>query len=107
MSSSSCAIEGEEENQWDLFQEPEGFRPKTPPPTEVLQRLYDGTEVRLKLVGSHPLWGHHLWNAAPVMADYLQEYAEHFCAGRVILELGAAAGLPSIAADRADPPDER
>ena len=72
MSTAYCASEGEDENQWDLFQEPDDFRPKTPPPTEVLQHLYDGTEVRLKLVGSHPLWGHHLWNAAPVMADYLR-----------------------------------
>lgn len=90
-----------EEGGWGLFEEPADFRPKTPPPTEVTQRLVDGSEARLRLVGSHPLWGHYLWNAAPTMADYLQTYASHFVRGKSILELGAAAGLPSIAADRA------
>jgi nicotinamide N-methyltransferase len=27
--------------------------------------------VKLKLVGSHPLWAHMLWNAGLVLADYL------------------------------------
>lgn len=91
----------DEAGAWGLFDEPDGFRPKTPPPTEVVQRLHDGSDVRLRLVGSHPLWGHYLWNAAPTMATYLQEHADRYVRGRALLELGAAAGLPSIAADRA------
>jgi nicotinamide N-methyltransferase len=27
--------------------------------------------VKLKLVKSHPLWAHMLWNAGLVLADYL------------------------------------
>ncbi|KAI3624452.1 EFM7 [Malassezia furfur] len=68
----------DEAGAWGLFDEPDGFRPKTPPPTEVVQRLHDGSDVRLRLVGSHPLWGHYLWNAAPTMATYLQEHADRY-----------------------------
>ena len=35
-----------EEGGWGLFEEPADFRPKTPPPTEVTQRLVDGSEAR-------------------------------------------------------------
>lgn len=86
----------------DMFQEPEGFRPPTPPDTEAFYDLIqsDGTSRRivLSLVGSHPLWGHHLWNAAPTMSDYLAANADRLCKGKRVLELGAAAGLPSIVA---------
>lgn len=48
------------------LQEPESFRPKTPPPTEVAytRRHYGGVgemlgeqDVRVGLVSGHPLWG--------------------------------------------------
>lgn len=115
----------------DLFDEPEGFRPKTPPPTTAsytLRRLeqddrgntaqstqlISDEEIILDLVGSHPLWGHHLWNAAPTLSDFLagvaaesledvsadqdEKRASSWCKGANVLELGAAAGLPSIVA---------
>ncbi|PWN87586.1 nicotinamide N-methyltransferase [Acaromyces ingoldii] len=94
----------------DLFDEPEGFRPKTPPPTTAsytLRLCGDGEgqqaeehEIQLDLVGSHPLWGHHLWNAAPTLSDFLagSDRGHHWCKGARVLELGAAAGLPSIVA---------
>lgn len=92
---------GESDEGWALFEEPAGFRPATPPPTEVVQTLAHGEAVRLRLVGSHPLWGHYVWNAAPTLAHYLAAQADAYVRGQHVLELGAAAGLPSIAADRA------
>ncbi|WVR07546.1 hypothetical protein IAU60_004588 [Kwoniella sp. DSM 27419] len=53
-------------------------------------------QLVLRLVGSHPLWGHHLWNTARVFATYLLRNPE-LIEGKRILELGAGAGLPSIA----------
>ncbi|KAN0065834.1 Protein N-terminal and lysine N-methyltransferase efm7 [Thecaphora frezii] len=81
----------------DMFAEPEGFRPKTPPPT-VTYYDFPGSDAKLTLhlVGSHPLWGHLAWNASFVMADFLCAHANTLTKGRKVLELGAAAGLPSI-----------
>ncbi|KAL8864293.1 MAG: hypothetical protein Q9198_009963, partial [Flavoplaca austrocitrina] len=42
--------------------------------------------------------GHHLWNGAQVVTDYLYDHAAKLVHGRTVLELGAGAGLPSIAA---------
>ncbi|WFD03145.1 nicotinamide N-methyltransferase [Malassezia obtusa] len=84
----------------DLFDNPAYYDPPPPPPTELTRTLHDGSEVQLRLVGSHPLWAHYLWNAAPTMATYLQENAERYVRGRAVLEIGAGAGLPSIAAER-------
>jgi nicotinamide N-methyltransferase len=90
----------------DMFREPDDFRPPTPPATEAFYELADPNDsgrtqrITLSLVGSHPLWGHHLWNAAPTMSEYLRKHAVDLCQGKNILELGAAAGLPSIVAHR-------
>ena len=86
-----------DEEGWALFEEPKDFRPPTPPPTEVQHTCLDGDVITLRLVGSHPLWGHYLWNAAPTLSTYLEEHASLVREKRV-LELGAAAGLPSIVA---------
>ncbi|KDQ58290.1 hypothetical protein JAAARDRAFT_35099 [Jaapia argillacea MUCL 33604] len=51
--------------------------------------------VKIRLVGSHPLWGHHLWNAALAFASYLDHNPELY-RGRCVLELGAGGGLPGI-----------
>jgi nicotinamide N-methyltransferase len=40
--------------------------------------------------------GHHLWQAAQVISTYLQTHAQSLITNKTILELGAAAGLPSI-----------
>lgn len=30
-------------------------------------------EIKVRLVGKHPLWGHLLWNAGKVMADFIDD----------------------------------
>ncbi|SCV68279.1 BQ2448_400 [Microbotryum intermedium] len=54
------------EFDFDFMQEPESFRPKTPPPTTAsyTRRALGGhgplqgpEEVQIRLVGGHPLWG--------------------------------------------------
>ena len=86
-----------DEEGWALFEEPKDFRPPTPPPTEVQHTCLDGDVITLRLVGSHPLWGHYLWNAAPTLSTYVEEHAS-LVRNKRVLELGAAAGLPSIVA---------
>lgn len=105
----------------DLFSEPEDFRPSTPPP-QVLRVPYDFSgsnsttsletaeeslaniskddDLRIHLLGSHPLWGHHLWNASLDISRYLQRHASSLVKGKSVLELGAAAGVPSIVCAR-------
>lgn len=81
----------------DLFQEPEGFLP--PPPEShfvTYERAGDPSEITLKLVGKSPLWGHLLWNAGKYTAQYLDKHAERLVTSKKVLELGAAAGLPSL-----------
>ncbi|RKP08895.1 putative methyltransferase-domain-containing protein [Thamnocephalis sphaerospora] len=81
------------------------FRPPSPEPTfvthtrsEQLVQSDACATLRLRLVGAHPLWGHHLWNAARVFADYLDTRRETLCRERRVLELGAGAGLPGLVA---------
>ncbi|KAL7422434.1 Protein N-terminal and lysine N-methyltransferase efm7 [Cryptotrichosporon argae] len=65
-------------------------------PADV-RALVGGREtVRVRLVGSHPLWGHYLWNTARVLTSYLLRHPSYFYSRRT-LELGAGAGLPSLA----------
>jgi nicotinamide N-methyltransferase len=35
------------------------------------EEYVNAPEVKLNMVGSHPLWGHMLWNAAIVIAEYI------------------------------------
>lgn len=53
--------------------------------------------LAVRLVGSHPLWGHMLWNAARLFADKL-DTDKGICCGKNVLELGAGAALPSFIA---------
>ncbi|KAJ7733253.1 nicotinamide N-methyltransferase [Mycena maculata] len=100
---------------------PEEPRPPTPEPTvEVYYRDDDivsdeWREIKIRLVGSHPLWGHHLyrghldiaqrssifcrWNAARAFASYLDHNQELY-RDRFVLELGAGGGLPGLVAAR-------
>ncbi|SCU90537.1 LADA_0F04808g1_1 [Lachancea dasiensis] len=89
--------------QSDLFAEPEGFY--TPPP-EAHFAQYERSvvsevsksqtrTVNLRLVGSSPLWGHLLWNAGIYTAKHLDKFPE-LVQGKCVLELGAAAALPSV-----------
>ncbi|KAH8083299.1 putative methyltransferase-domain-containing protein [Cristinia sonorae] len=85
----------------DMFTEPP--RPPTPPAsieTYIREREpphKDWSHIEISLVGSHPLWGHHLWNASRAFASYLDANPE-LTRDRVVLELGAGGGLPGLVA---------
>ncbi|WWC63366.1 uncharacterized protein I303_105966 [Kwoniella dejecticola CBS 10117] len=68
-------------------------------PADVILPVQDevnrGRQLVLRLVGSHPLWGHHLWNTARVFSTYLLRNPS-LVKGKKVLELGAGAALPSI-----------
>lgn len=80
-----------------FFDEPEDFRPPSPKSHfDEYERLNNKGTIKLKLVGSSPLWGHLLWNAGKYTANYLDTHAEELVRGRKVLELGAAGALPSL-----------
>ncbi|KAL8767995.1 MAG: hypothetical protein Q9209_005666 [Squamulea sp. 1 TL-2023] len=81
-----------------IFQEPPNYYPPPKPATFESKVLQTGQTLQLRLVGHNPLWGHHLWNGAQVVTDYLYDHARDLVEGRTILEFGAGAGLPSLAA---------
>ncbi|KAF5326418.1 hypothetical protein D9611_000484 [Ephemerocybe angulata] len=80
-------------------------RPPTPEPTistyhrnsSFIKGPGDWRDIDIRLVGDHPLWGHHLWNAARSFASYLDEHRELY-ENLNVLELGAGGGLPSLVA---------
>ncbi|KAN0129048.1 nicotinamide N-methyltransferase [Lactarius tabidus] len=88
---------------------PEPPRPPSPEPTiAVYERsviddpiagsaptAHSWSTITVRLVGSHPLWGHYLWNAARAMAQYLERTPTLY-QGMDVLELGAGAGLPGL-----------
>ncbi|KDQ17335.1 hypothetical protein BOTBODRAFT_64330 [Botryobasidium botryosum FD-172 SS1] len=87
----------------DIFTEPP--RPPSPEPTVAVYhrsrqtRSEDGWDrLLIRLVGSHPLWGHHLWNAGIAFATYLDQNAATFCQDKRVLELGAGGALPGLVA---------
>ncbi|KAF3933180.1 hypothetical protein ABW19_dt0209800 [Dactylella cylindrospora] len=81
----------------DMFQEPEGYYPPSPPPTFATHTLLDPTKsLTVRLVGQNPLWGHLLWNASRVCANYIETNASELVEGKTVLEFGAGAGLPGL-----------
>eukprot|EP01080_Neovahlkampfia_damariscottae_P004479 gene4479-7860_t len=85
----------EAENLMDsMFEEPEGFRPK-PREDQIVNIKIDSFEFDIKLVGEHALWGNFLWNGAKLISEYFITNPE-LVKDKRILELGAAAALPSI-----------
>ncbi|KAF9637765.1 putative nicotinamide n-methyltransferase nnt1 protein [Lasiodiplodia theobromae] len=81
----------------DLFQEPEGYFQPEKPPTYATHKLESGEELKVRLVGFNPLWGHHIWNAARIISNFLVTLPPaHAIRSRTVLELGAGAGLPSL-----------
>ncbi|KAL3466251.1 hypothetical protein BJX64DRAFT_284819 [Aspergillus heterothallicus] len=80
----------------DMFNDPEGFYPPEPEPTFAEHRMLSGETVRVRLVGSHPLYGNMLWNAGRISSDYIETNAARLITGKDVLEIGAAAGVPSI-----------
>ncbi|KAL8692566.1 MAG: hypothetical protein Q9218_002435 [Villophora microphyllina] len=81
-----------------IFLEPSDYYPPPKPATFESRTLPTGETLKLRLVGHNPLWGHHLWNGAQVVTDYLYDHAKDLVTGKNVLELGAGAGLPSLAA---------
>ncbi|KAH9941276.1 putative methyltransferase-domain-containing protein [Epithele typhae] len=82
----------------DMFTEPP--RPPTPEPTfSTYERERpdddDWRKIEIRLVGSHPLWGHYLWNASLAFASYLDDHPELY-QGKDVLELGAGGALPGL-----------
>ncbi|KDR70708.1 hypothetical protein GALMADRAFT_254739 [Galerina marginata CBS 339.88] len=74
-------------------------QPPTPEPTFSTyireEKGDDWKDIKIRLVGSHPLWAHYLWNAALALASYLDANPDTY-KDRFVLELGAGGGLPSI-----------
>ncbi|KAL2176296.1 uncharacterized protein P884DRAFT_226613 [Thermothelomyces heterothallicus CBS 202.75] len=81
----------------NLFQEPDGYYPPTPPPTTQTYTTANGDVITLHLVGQSPTEAHHLWNGARVVAAHF-EANPWLVRGRTVLELGAGAALPSLVA---------
>ncbi|KAK9463696.1 uncharacterized protein V1516DRAFT_668481 [Lipomyces oligophaga] len=93
------------EDSAGLFDEPEDFyKPPAPDTFDTYERkpefvkAGEPSSIKLKLVGKSPLWGHLLWNASKVTANYLDQHGESLLAGKTVLELGAGAALPSFIA---------
>ncbi|KAI9369022.1 hypothetical protein BJX61DRAFT_183435 [Aspergillus egyptiacus] len=80
----------------DMFKDPDGFYPPEKEPTYAEHRMLSGDVVRVRLVGSHPLYGNMLWNAGHISSDYIETHAATLITGKDVLEIGAAAGVPSI-----------
>ncbi|GAA5877045.1 hypothetical protein JCM16303_006146 [Sporobolomyces ruberrimus] len=113
----SSHSDSEDEGLGAFLEEPEGYRPVTPPPTvrEYKRRKYGGTgelqgseQVKVGLVSGHPLWGHILYPAAIALAQFLELHAATLLhaadggkgknKGKNVLELGAGGGLPGLVA---------
>lgn len=96
--SDSDSSEGE---MGGMFTEPAEFNPPPPEATfEIFTRAATNKqpqEMKLRLVGSHPLWAHHLWNAAKVFANWMDDHPQ-YTVGKNVLEIGAGAALPSFVA---------
>ena len=81
-----------------MFEEPAAFFEPPPLPGRAsYRRPSDGQLVQLVTSGRSPLWGHLVWNAARVIADYIDGNPA-LVLGKSVLELGAGAGLPAIVA---------
>ncbi|KAG2226705.1 hypothetical protein INT45_001052 [Circinella minor] len=84
----------------DLFGEEEEEYQVPEPTCEVYTREKEHSEpktLNIRLVGSHPLWAHHLWNASKIFASFFDKNPE-ICQNKTILELGAGGALPSLIA---------
>ena len=95
----------------DMFSEPNDFRPPSPKAstTTFKRRITHAQEagfnpdlftndkllLTVHLPPQHSLWAHKLWNAGQSLAHYIDANPE-IVEGKRILELGAAASLPSI-----------
>ncbi|KAM0755487.1 hypothetical protein T439DRAFT_307900 [Meredithblackwellia eburnea MCA 4105] len=105
-----------------MMQEPESFRPQTPPPSVVPFKrakfktpIHNGPEtIQVRLLSGHPLWGHILYPAAKALSNFIELHRHDLLRpntlsqspkqekgkGRPsnVLELGAGGGLPGLVA---------
>lgn len=88
-----------------IFEEPKDFYQAIPEPYyETYDRIPDCVEdgepsqIQVRLVGKSPLWGHLLWNAGIVTTNFIDKFKKDYIVGKTVLELGAAAALPSLVA---------
>ena len=81
-----------DEDLGDIFQDPEGYYPPSPPPTSQSFTLQSGNSLTLHLVGSNTTEAHLLWNGSRIISQYFESHP-HEVRGRGVLELGAGAGL--------------
>lgn len=79
----------------DIFQEPAHFRPPSPQASVTNFTRLNGSLLTLHLPAEHSLWAHCLWNAGKAMANHIDSNP-HLVNGKRVLELGAAAALPSL-----------
>ncbi len=77
-----------------LFAEPDNYYKERNPGSAVVER--EKGDIMLELAAEHPLWGHVLWNASRVLLNKI-DAGELSVQGKRVLELGAGAGLASIA----------
>ncbi|KAJ1735179.1 Protein N-terminal and lysine N-methyltransferase efm7 [Coemansia biformis] len=98
----SAANDHEDLGLESMFHDPEGYLPPAPEDKVVLfarrpENIGGGgaADVKVRLLGSHPLWGHYLWNAAKVFAHFLDGHKD-IVQGKTVLEMGAAGALPSL-----------
>lgn len=89
--------EGSDIEAGGLFEDPPDFYPPSPPPTTEHYTMKNGDDITLHLVGHSPLEAHTLWNGAVIISQYFEEHPEEV-KDRTVLEIGAAAGLPSLVA---------
>lgn len=85
------------EEGFDMFEEPEQFRPPLPDKTRHVVKIGGLKDLEVELLGFHSLWAHCLWNAGVAVGEYISETPE-LVIGKSVLELGAGAGVPSIVA---------
>lgn len=86
-----------------MFEEPEDYYKPPPQATfdyyqrpEEFVKPGEPAKITMRLVGKSPLWGHLLWNAGKLTANYLDKYRDEWVKDKVVLELGAAAALPTL-----------
>ncbi|KAK6339578.1 nicotinamide n-methyltransferase [Orbilia javanica] len=81
-----------------MFDEPDEWRPKTPPPTFASHTLSlsPNSSITVRLIGKSPLWGHLLWTASRITCNYIESAAQSLVQGKTVVEFGAGAGLPSL-----------
>ncbi|KYR00464.1 putative methyltransferase [Tieghemostelium lacteum] len=63
---------------------------------EPIKNNPDIKEITVRLTQRHSLWAHLVWNAGIAFSDFIDQSVD--CKNKNVLELGAAAGLPSFIA---------